>query len=295
MPSLKDLRNSISSVRNMRKITSAMKMVAASKLRRAQEQAQIAQPYAERMSGILSRLAANYVASPSSPRLLTGTGNDQVHLLVVVTSDRGLAGGFNINSVREARKVAKQLLAEGKDVKFLTVGRKAKDLLRRDNAARLGRTFEGIGGRKVTFAEAEGVANAIVAMYEAGEFDVCTIIYNRFKSVVAQIPTQLQLIPFTLPTAAVVADSHEPKAVYEFEPSEDEILAELLPRNFAIQIFGALLDSAAGEQAARMTAMDNASRNAEDMTKKLTLRYNRARQASITKELIEIVSGAEAL
>jgi F-type H+-transporting ATPase subunit gamma len=294
MPSLKDLRNSISSVRNMRKITSAMKMVAASKLRRAQEQAQIAQPYAERMGGILSRLAANYVASPSSPRLLTGTGKDQVHLLVVVTSDRGLAGGFNTNSVREARRVARQLLAEGKEVKFLTVGRKAKDLLRRDNAARLGQTFEGIGGRKVTFAEAEGVANAIVSMFEAGEFDVCTIIYNRFKSVVAQIPTQRQLIPFTLPTAAVT-DSHEPKAVYEFEPSEDEILAELLPRNFAIQIFGALLDSAAGEQAARMTAMDNASRNAEDMTKKLTLRYNRARQASITKELIEIVSGAEAL
>ncbi len=295
MPSLKDLRNSISSVRNMRKITSAMKMVAASKLRRAQEQAQVAQPYAERMGGILSRLAANYVASPSSPRLLTGTGKDQVHLLVVVTSDRGLAGGFNTNSVREARKVARHLLAEGKEVKFLTVGRKAKDLLRRDNADRLGQTFEGIGGRKVTFAEAEGVAHAIVAMFEAGEFDVCTIIYNKFRSVVAQIPTQRQLIPFTLPTAAVVVDSHEPKAVYEFEPSEDEILAELLPRNFAIQIFGALLDSAAGEQAARMTAMDNASRNAEDMTKKLTLRYNRARQASITKELIEIVSGAEAL
>jgi F-type H+-transporting ATPase subunit gamma len=295
MPSLKDLRNSIGSVRNMRKITSAMKMVAASKLRRAQEQATVAQPYAERMSGILSRLAANYVASPSSPRLLTGTGRDQVHLLVVVTSDRGLAGGFNTNAVREARRVAKQLLAEGKDVKFLTVGRKAKDLLRRDNADRVGQTFEGIGSKRVSFAEAEGVANAIVTMFEAGEFDICTIIYNRFKSVVAQIPTQRQLIPFSLPESAVAADNHEVRAVYEFEPSEDEILAELLPRNFAIQIYGALLDSAAGEQAARMTAMDNASRNAEDMTKKLTLRYNRARQASITKELIEIVSGAEAL
>jgi len=294
MPSLKDLRNSIASVRNMRKITSAMKMVAASKLRRAQEQAQIAQPYAERMAGILARLATNYVASPNSPRLLTGTGSDQVHLLVVITSDRGLAGGFNANAVREARRLARLLLAEGKEVKFLTVGRKAKDLLRRDNGDRLGQTFEGIGGRRVTFAEAEGVANAIVAMYEAGEFDVCTVIYNRFKSVVAQIPTQRRLIPFTLPETAAKPESGV-HAVYEFEPSEDEILADLLPRNFAVQIYGALLDSAAGEQAARMTAMDNASRNAEDMTKKLTLRYNRARQAYITKELIEIVSGAEAL
>jgi F-type H+-transporting ATPase subunit gamma len=295
MPSLKDLRNSIASVRNMRKITSAMKMVAASKLRRAQEQAQIAQPYAERMAGILSRLAANYIATESSPKLLTGTGKDQVHLLVVVTSDRGLAGGFNSNSVREARRMIRQLLSEGKEVKLLTVGRKAKDLLRRDNADRLGQTFEGIGSKRVTFAEAEGVAKAVIEMYEAGEFDVCTVIYNRFKSVIAQIPTATQLIPFALPTGVAKAESHEVRAVYEFEPSEDEILAALLPRNFAIQIFGALLDSAAGEQAARMTAMDNASRNAEDLTKKLTLRYNRARQAAITKELIEIVSGAEAL
>jgi F-type H+-transporting ATPase subunit gamma len=295
MPSLKDLRNSIASVRNMRKITSAMKMVAASKLRRAQEQAQVAQPYAERMAGILSRLAANYVATASSPKLLSGTGKDQVHLLVVVTSDRGLAGGFNSNSVREARRVIRQLLADGKEVKLLTVGRKAKDLLRRDQADRLGKTFEGIGSKRVAFSEAEGVANAIVEMYEAGEFDVCTIIYNRFRSVISQVPTATQLIPFALPTGTVKAESHEVRPVYEFEPSEDEILAALLPRNFAIQIYGALLDSAAGEQAARMTAMDNASRNAEDLTKKLTLRYNRARQASITKELIEIVSGAEAL
>ena len=295
MPSLKDLRNSIGSVRNMRKITSAMKMVAASKLRRAQEQAQVAQPYAQRMAGILSRLAANYAVTESSPKLLAGTGKDQVHLLVVVTSDRGLAGGFNSNSVRAARGLIKQLLADGKEVKLLTVGRKAKDLLRRDNAARLGQTFEGIGSRRVTFAEAEGVANAIVQMYENGEFDICTVIYNKFKSVISQVPTITQLIPFALPEGVLKADSHEVRPVYEFEPSEDEILAALLPRNFAIQIFGALLDSAAGEQAARMTAMDNASRNAEDLTKKLTLRYNRARQAAITKELIEIVSGAEAL
>ncbi len=295
MPSLKDLRNSIASVRNMRKITSAMKMVAASKLRRAQEAAQVAQPYAERMAGILSRLAANYVATESSPKLLAGTGKDQVHLLVVVTSDRGLAGGFNSNSVRFARGLIRDLLAQGKEVKILTVGRKAKDLLRRDQASRWGQTFEGIGSKRVAFAEAENVANAIVAMYEAGEFDVCTIVYNRFKSVIAQIPTATQLIPFALPEGVTKADSHEVRPVYEFEPSEDEILAALLPRNFAIQIFGALLDSAAGEQAARMTAMDNASRNAEDLTKKLTLRYNRARQAAITKELIEIVSGAEAI
>src|ERR1700761_2889172 len=295
MPSLKDLRNSIGSVRNMRKITSAMKMVAASKLRRAQEQATVAQPYAERMAGILSRLAANYVASESSPKLLAGTGKDQVHLIVVVTSDRGLAGGFNSNSVRAARGLIRDLLAQGKEVKLLTVGRKAKDLLRRDQASRLGHTFEGIGSKRVTFAEAENVSRTIVEMYEAGEFDVCTIVYNKFKSVISQVPTITQLIPFALPEGTVKADSHEVRAVYEFEPGEDEILAELLPRNFAIQIFGALLDSAAGEQAARMTAMDNASRNAEDLTKKLTLRYNRARQAAITKELIEIVSGAEAL
>jgi F-type H+-transporting ATPase subunit gamma len=293
MPSLKDLRNSIGSVRNMRKITSAMKMVAASKLRRAQEQAQVAQPYAQRMAGILSRLAANYVATESTPKLLAGTGKDHTHLVVVVTSDRGLAGGFNSNAVREARRIIRQLLADGKDVKVLTVGRKARDLLRRDQGGRMIRTFEGIGSKRVTFAEA--VANAIVAMFDAGEFDVCTIVYNRFRSVISQVPTATQLIPFALPTDTAKADPHAVRQVYEFEPSEDEILAALLPRNFAIQIYGALLDSAAGEQAARMTAMDNASRNAEDLTKKLTLRYNRARQAAITKELIEIVSGAEAL
>jgi F-type H+-transporting ATPase subunit gamma len=278
----------------MRKITSAMKMVAASKLRRAQEQAQVAQPYADRMAGILARLAANYIASPSSPKLLTGSGSDKVHLLLVITSDRGLAGGFNTNAVREARRAIRALTGEGKEVKLLTVGRKAKDLLRRDNADRIVRSFEGIGRRKVSFAEAEEVGRAVLHLFDEGAFDVCTIIYNRFKSVVAQIPTQRQLIPFALPVVETKADG-EVKGVYEFEPNEEEILAALLPRNFAIQIYGALLDSAAGEQAARMTAMDNASRNAEDMGKKLTLNYNRARQAYITKELIEIVSGAEAL
>ena len=260
MPSLKDLRNSIASVRNMRKITSAMKMVAASKLRRAQEQAQIAQPYAQRMAGILSRLAANYIATDSSPKLLTGTGKDQVHLLVVVTSDRGLAGGFNSNSVREARRTIAKLLSEGKQVKLLTVGRKAKDLLRRDNADRLGQTFEGIGSKRVTFAEAEGVANAIVQMYEAGEFDVCTIIYNRFKSVISQVPTATQLIPFALPTAAPRRIVMKCGRSMSSSLRKTKSWRRLLPRNFAIQIYGALLDSAAGEQAARMTAMDNATR-----------------------------------
>jgi F-type H+-transporting ATPase subunit gamma len=295
MPSLKDLRNRITSVRSMRKITSAMKMVAASKLRRAQEQAQVAQPYADRMAGILARLAANYTPSPSSPRLLTGSGSDRVHLLIVITSDRGLAGGFNSNAVREARRAIRQLLADGKEVKLLTVGRKAKDLLRRDNADRIVKSFEGIGRKRVSFAEAEEVGRAVLTLFESGAFDIGTVIYNRFKSVVAQVPTQKQLIPFALPVVDEQPKDGEPRAVYEFEPDEDEILAELLPRNFAIQIYGALLDSAAGEQAARMTAMDNASRNAEDMGKKLTLNYNRARQAYITKELIEIVSGAEAL
>jgi F-type H+-transporting ATPase subunit gamma len=206
----------------MRKITSAMKMVAASKLRRAQEQAQVAQPYAQRMAGILSRLAANYVASESSPKLLAGTGKDQVHLVVVVTSDRGLAGGFNSNSVRAARGLIRDLLAQGKEVKLLTVGRKAKDLLRRDQASRLGQTFEGIGAKRVTFAEAENVSRAIVAMYEAGEFDVCTIVYNRFKSVISQIPTVTQLIPFALPEGTVKAESHEVRPVYEFAGGADD-------------------------------------------------------------------------
>ena len=294
MPSLKDMRNRIGSVKATQKITKAMQMVAAAKLRRAQDAAENARPYAARMAAVIANLAAG-VTGPGAPPLLVGTGSDRKELVVVATADRGLAGGFNSNSVRAARGLIRELLAQGKEVKIVTVGRKAKDLLRRDQANRLGQTFEGIGAKRVAFAEAENVANAIVAMYEAGEFDVCTIVYNRFKSVISQVPTATQLIPFALPDGVTKADSHEVRPVYEFEPSEDEILAALLPRNFAIQIFGALLDSAAGEQTARMTAMDNASRNAEDLTKKLTLRYNRARQAAITKELIEIVSGAEAL
>ena len=295
MPSLKDLRNRIRSVKSTQKITSAMKVVAASRLKRAVDAAEAARPYALRMERMLASVAKSMHGLPTAPPLLGGRGREDTHLLVVATSDRGLAGGFNANAVRAARGLIRDLLGQGKEVKLLTVGRKAKDLLRRDQASRLGKTFEGIGSKRVTFAEAENVARAIVEMYDAGEFDVCTIVYNRFKSVISQVPTATQLIPFALPEGVIKAESHEVRPVYEFEPSEDEILAALLPRNFAIQIFGALLDSAAGEQAARMTAMDNASRNAEDLTKKLTLRYNRARQAAITKELIEIVSGAEAL
>jgi F-type H+-transporting ATPase subunit gamma len=297
MPSLKDLRNRIGSVKSTRKITSAMKMVAASKLRRAQEQAHAAQPYAQRMQGMLSRLAVNYVVTPAAPRLLVGSGGDQVHLLIVLTSDRGLAGGFNSYVVREARRQIATLVADGKTVKLLTVGRKARDLLRRDHRDRIVESLEGVGRRKLSFTDATAIAKAALDKFDAGEVDVVTVIYNRFKSVMSQVPTQLQLVPFKLPVAKTPTDDghgHAP-SVYKFEPSEEDILAELLPRNLAIQLYSALLDSAAGEQAARMTAMDNATRNAGDAINRYTLAYNRARQAAITKELIEIVSGAEAL
>ena len=300
MPSLKDLRNRIGSVRSTRKITQAMKMVAASKLRRAQEQAQAGQPYAERMAAMLSRVAANASGGAGGPRLLAGTGKDEVHLLVVITSDRGLAGGFNSSVAREARREITRLTRAGKTVRLMTVGRKGRDSLRRDNAARIGETFEGIGRQRLSFSEASRITEIILAMYDRGEFDVCTMIYNRFKSVVAQIPTVQQIIPFALPeptpeTEAAAAANGPARALYEFEPNEEQILEQLLPRNLSVQVFRALLDSAAGEQAARMTAMDNATRNAGEMIGKLTLNYNRARQAQITKELIEIISGAEAV
>jgi F-type H+-transporting ATPase subunit gamma len=296
MPSLKDLRNKIGSVKSTRKITSAMKMVAASKLRRAQEQAQAAQPYAARMQVMLSRLAANYVVTPAAPRLLVGSGRDQTHLLIVVTSDRGLAGGFNSYVVREARRQITNLLADGKTVKILTVGRKARDLLRRDHRDRIVESLEGVGRQRLSFNDAAAIAKAALDRFESGEVDVVTLVYNRFKSVMSQVPTHQQLVPFKLPEAKPLhgEEGHAP-AVYAFEPGEEEILAELLPRNLAIQLYSALLDSAAGEQAARMTAMDNATRNAGDAINRYTLAYNRARQAAITKELIEIVSGAEAL
>ncbi len=294
MPSLKEYRNRIASVKSTRKITSAMKMVAASKLRRAQHQAEASQPYATKMFDMLSRLVARINIDTTSPFLLAGTGNQDTHLLIVITSDRGLCGGFNGSIVRKARAQIRELLDEDKEVKIICVGRKGRDVLKREYASKIVHTFEGLGKKRLTFADAMEVSRFIMDMGGRREFDVCHVLFNRFKSVIAQVPTSTQLIPFYVPEkeAAEEAGVH---AVYDFEPDEDEILQDLLPRNLSVQIFRALLDSAAGEQAARMTAMDNATRNAGDMINKLTLRYNRARQAYITKELIEIISGAEAV
>ena len=294
MPSLKDLRNRITSVKATQKITSAMKLVAASKLRRAQEQAEAGRPYAERMARMLSSLAQG--VEGGGPRLMAGTGKDDVHLLLVVTSDRGLCGAFNASIVREARRQIQRLLSEGKTVKLLTVGRKGRDLLRRDYSALMVQSWEDVGRRRLAFSEAQTVAERILDLFEAGEFDVASIVYNRFRSAIAQIVTVQQVIPFSIPeTSQQAADADELKALYEFEPNEEEILADLLPRNLSIQVYRSLLESAASEQGARMTAMDNATRNAGDMIGRLTLTYNRTRQANITKELIEIISGAEAL
>jgi len=294
MPSLKDLRNRIRSVRSTQKITSAMKMVAASRLRRAQEQAEAARPYAERMERVLASLAARTSGMPGGPPLLAGTGKDQTHLLVVATSDRGLAGGFNATILREARRQMRALLAANKDVKILTIGRKGRDGLRRDYARYIHESLTDIGRRRVSFEEARDISQRILAMFEAGEFDACTIIFNRFRSAITQITTAQQLIPFAQPETTE-APAIAGGAIYEFEPDEEEILAELLPRNLAVQIYTALLENAASEQGARMTAMDNATRNAGEMIARLNTVYNRSRQAAITKELIEIISGAEAL
>ncbi len=295
MPSLKDIRNRIGSVKSTQKITSAMKMVAASKLRRAQEQAEAGRPYADRMARMLSSLAANLNDAAGGPRLMVGTGDDRVHLLVVISSDRGLCGGFNGAIVREAKRTIQRLLADGKQVKLICVGRKGRDLLRRDYAKLIVQSYEELGKKKLSFADADKVASKVLEMFDAGEFDVAHLLYNKFKSAIAQIPTLQQIVPFAPPKGEGAAASAGPKAQYEFEPGEEQILTELLPKNLAIQVYSALLESAASEQGARMTAMDNATRNAGDMIKKLTLVYNRTRQASITKELIEIISGAEAV
>ncbi len=302
MPSLKDYRNRIASVKSTRKITSAMKMVAASKLKRAQDKAEASQPYAQAMAKMMDRVAKGALVNAASPRLLIGTGKEDVQLLVVITSDRGLAGGFNSNLVRLARQEIRHLQGEGKTVKIITVGRKARDLLRRDHNDKILKSFTGIGsGKSLSFADADEVTQYVLALFEAGEFDVCKMLYNKFVSVLSQKPSAQQIIPFKAaeenPRAKkdVVAPVEEPASPYSFEPDEDEILAALLPRNLGVQMFRAMLDSAAGEQAARMTAMDNATRNAGDMIKNLTIQYNRARQAYITKELIEIISGAEAV
>ena len=293
MPSLKDLRNRIRSVKQTQKITSAMKLVAASKLRRAQEQAEASRPFAERMSEMLANLGASVAGVEGAPPLLAGTGKDQVHLLVVATADRGLCGGFNASIARGARARIRELRESGKEVKVLCVGRKGRDMLRREFGNLILHTIEGIGRRRLEYAEAVGIAERIERMYEAGEFDVCTIVFNRFRSAIAQILTFQQLIP--VEPAEVDRDAAEVTAVYEFEPDEQSILAELLPRNLAVQIYRALVENAASEQGARMSAMDNATRNAGEMIEGLTLVYNRTRQAQITRELIEIVSGAEAL
>ncbi len=294
MPSLKDLRNRINSVKSTQKITSAMKMVAASKLRRAQAQAEAARPYAERMERILGALAASIADSPEAPRLLVGTGSDRVHLLIPVTADRGLAGAFNSSIGRATRTLARRLEAEGKTVKILAVGRKGRDYLRRELASRFAGDVNYAGKKRIEYADAEEIANRVTAMLAAGEIDVCTIVYNRFRSVISQVVTEQRLVPAPLPEGAAEADALG-GAVYEFEPDEETILARLLPQNLAIQIYRAMLESSAGEHGARMTAMDNATRNAGDMIRRLTQNYNRARQANITKELIEIISGAEAV
>jgi len=297
MPSLKDLRARIGSVKNTQKITSAMKMVSAAKLRRAQEAAEAARPYAQRLQRVLSDLAQAVQGQAGAPKLLAGTGSNKVHLIVVVSADRGLCGGFNGHIVRSTRGLIKQLQGEGKTIKVLYVGRKARDPLKRDYADLTVHAYEGMMRRGATFAAADEVASKVLGMYENGEFDVATVIYNKFKSAIVQIVTRHQLIPFPVRAGweDEAKDSHEAKAAYEYEPSEEGILAELLPKNVTNEVFTALLESDASEQGARMAAMDNATRNAGDMIKKLTTKYNRSRQAMITKELIEIISGAEAV
>jgi F-type H+-transporting ATPase subunit gamma len=293
MPSLKDLRNRIASVKATRKITKAMQMVAAAKLRRAQEAATAARPYAERMDKILANLGSRAIRETASP-LLVGNGKDQVHLLVVMTAERGLCGGFNSNIAKLARADAIRLLAAGKTVKIMTVGRKGADNLRRDLGRNIVERRDLAGVRQIGYKNAEDIAGKLLAMFEAGEFDVATMYFAEFKSVIAQKPTALQLIPAKLPEVAE-GKAAGAEAIYEYEPDEEAILSALLSRNISTQIFRGLLENAASEQGARMSAMDNATRNAGDMINKLTIRYNRQRQANITKELIEIISGAEAL
>ncbi|MCS6853785.1 MAG: F0F1 ATP synthase subunit gamma [Elioraea sp.] len=295
MPSLKSLRTRINSVKSTRKITQAMKMVAASKLKRAQAQAQAARPYAERMERMLGSLAASILGRPDAPRLLVGTGRNDRHLLIVMAADRGLCGSFNSSLVRFARGRIQALLAEGKQVRIITVGRRARDLLRRDYGKLIIESVSFVGRPRIGFADAQAIARTVRDLLDEGAFDVCTLIYNRFKSVIAQVPTEQTLVPASIPAAASESANKGPAAVYEYEPSEEEILARLLPENLSVQIYRALLDSAAGEQGARMAAMDNATRNAGEMIARLTLAYNRQRQANITKELIEIISGAEAV
>jgi F-type H+-transporting ATPase subunit gamma len=296
MPSLKDLRNRIASTKATQKITKAMQMVAASKLRRAQVAAEAARPYAERMDKVLGHIAAAMAGLESAPPLLRGTGSDRVHLLLVCTAERGLCGPFNSAIVRLARERANALIAEGKQVKFFCVGRKGYEQLKRQYEPMIIEHVELRSVRSIGFTNAQDVAERILALYADGVFDICTLFFSRFKSVIAQIPTAQQIIPPVFATAgAGEATGGDGGAVYEYEPEEEEILAQILPRNIAVQIFRALLENNASFYGSQMSAMDNATRNAGEMIRKQTLRYNRTRQAMITKELIEIISGAEAL
>jgi F-type H+-transporting ATPase subunit gamma len=293
MPSLKDLRNRIASVKATQKITKAMQMVAAAKLRRAQEAAEAARPYSQRMGAVLANIANAIGDGEDAPRLMTGSGNDETHLLVVCTAERGLCGGFNSQIVRLARSHINKLVADGKTVKILCVGKKGADMLRRDHGQRIIDRIDLREVKRLGFTDADQIARKVIDLFDEGGFDICTLFYSEFKSVISQIPTAHQMIP-------VLTDQEEPEgasseAIYEYEPDAVSILDELIPRNIAVQIFRALLENAASEQGARMSAMDNATRNAGDMIDKLTLSYNRQRQAQITKELIEIISGAEAL
>ncbi len=289
MPSLKSFRNRIATVKATRKITKAMQMVAASKLRRAQEAAEAARPYAEKMNAVIANVAQSVRGQPGAPRLLSGTGKDDVYLVIVATADRGLCGAFNTNIVRLAKQRIDGLIKEGKQVKILCVGRKGRDQLRRQYGSMILETIDFVGKKQIGFTDAANIARKVLAMFDRGEFDVSLVIYSRFKSVISQIPTQQQLIPAPVEEAAGAG------TYYDYEPDEGEILTALLPRNVSVQIFRALLENVAGEFGAKMSAMDSATRNAGDVINKLTLQYNRTRQAMITKELIEIISGAEAL
>lgn len=289
MASLKELKGRINSVKSTQKITKAKQMVAAAKLRKAQAAAEAARPYAERLSAVMASLAGK-VSGDSAPRLLAGTGSDQRHLLVVVNTDKGLCGGLNSNIVKEAKLQAKALIAAGKDVSFYLVGKKGRAPIKRDYESRIAQSFDTSTVRNPGFEEAEAIAAELIAMFEAGQFDVAHLVYPTFKSALAQDPTTVQLIPVPAPAMADASD-----AVVEYEPDEEAILAELLPRYVKTQVFGALLEISASEQGASMTAMDNATRNAGDLINKLTIIYNRQRQAAITTELIEIIAGAEAL
>ncbi|WP_375254384.1 F0F1 ATP synthase subunit gamma [Yoonia sp.] len=290
MPSLKDLKNRIESVKSTRKITKAMQMVAAAKLRRAQDAAEASRPYTERFNAVMGGLAASVGGSDSAPKLLSGTGSDQVQLLIVMTAERGLCGGFNGNIAKMAKTHAQKLLAEGKTVKIVTVGKKGRDAMKRDLAKYFVDHVDLTEVKRVGYADAQGIAKDVLGSFDAGDFDVATIFFSRFENVVTQHPTAQQIIPAKFEQA-----EDADVTLYDYEPGEEEILADLLPRGVATAIFSALLENAASEQGARMSAMDNATRNAGEMIDKLTIQYNRSRQAVITNELIEIISGAEAL